>query len=609
MAIRILPSVTVNRIAAGEVIERPASAVKELVENAIDAGATQIEVHVQGGGKTSLVIVDNGKGMREDEIVMAVQRHATSKLPDDDLLNIHYLGFRGEALPSIGSVSRMEITSRPEGAESAYKICVEGGEVSETAPAAHSKGTRVEVRDLFYATPARLKFLKSDTSEIRHISDIVSRLAMAHPDIGFTLTHENRKMLRVDPHRQVELFDARLRRLSEVLGHEFGENAVPIMAEREGVKLYGFAGLPTYNRGTSTEQYLFVNGRPVRDKLLLGVVRAAYQDFLARDRHPVVALFLEVPSQEVDVNVHPAKAEVRFRDSGIIRGMILGALKHALAEAGFRASTTVAGAALSSFSAPSSYGVSAVSHSSNIPMQAAFYDSAAARDVAYTMAAPFGAVAAMAPQARASVGQEASPFAVEDGGRFPLGVAIAQLHETYIIAQTRDGMVMVDQHAVHERLVYERMKQAIAEQGIARQALLLPEVVELGNYAAEQLVQRAPELASLGLIVEGFGEGAVVVREIPALLGDADVKALVKDLADDIAEFGETLALRDKLEEICGTMACHGSVRAGRKLNQAEMNALLRQMEVTPHSGQCNHGRPTYVELKRSDIEKLFGRR
>ena len=534
---------------------------------------------------------------------LSIQRHATSKLPDDDLLNVQYLGFRGEALPSIGSVSRMELTSRTAGDESAWSIRVEGGNVGEVTPAAHPQGTRIEVRDLFYATPARLKFLKGDVAEMRAINDIVQRLAMAHPEVAFLLTSDGRKLMRVEANRQEDLFDARLRRLADVMGREFGENAMPISAEREGARLYGFAGLPTYNRGTSTAQYLFVNGRPVRDKLLLGTVRAAYQDFLARDRHPVVALFVEISSQEVDVNVHPAKAEVRFRDAGLIRGMIIGALKHALAEAGFRASSTVSATALSAFLPQQA--ASSLPYQGNMPLTATsqpavFYDNAARQPQSSV-----SLFAAEAPMARTL----AQPEAMPEDEHYPLGAACAQLHGTYVVAQTTDGIVIIDQHAVHERLVYERMKAALAESGIARQTLLIPEVVELEPFAAQQLAARAGELAELGLVLESFGDGAIVVREVPALLGDTDVRGLVKDLADDLTEFGEALALRDRLEHVCGTMACHGSVRAGRKLNMAEMNALLRQMEATPHSGQCNHGRPTYVELRLSDIEKLFGRR
>lgn len=599
--IRILPTVTVNRIAAGEVIERPASAVKELVENAIDAGATRIEVHVTGGGKVSLIVTDDGRGMSSAELPVAIQRHATSKLPDDDLLNIQFLGFRGEALPSIGSVSRMEITSRAAGSDEAWQIRVEGGNVREPTPTSQSQqGTRIEVRDLFFATPARLKFLKSDIAEIRHINDTLQRLAMANPGVGFTLTSDGRKLLRLEPQKQPDLFDARLHRLADLMGRDFSENAMPVIAEREGIKLYGFAGLPTFNRGTSTAQYLFVNGRPVKDRLLLGTVRAAYQDFLARDRHPVVALFVEIPSTQVDVNVHPAKAEVRFRDSGTIRGMIIGALKHALAEAGFRASSSVSTSALSTFQPQQTpYAVPASYHTA--PAQ--FHDSAS--PLAWATQSTFLAPEAAPPHAR----ETNAPVLSQEIRHYPLGAACAQLHANYIVAQTDDGIVIVDQHAVHERLVYERMKAALAETGIARQTLLIPEVVELEPFAAHQLASRAEELAELGLALESFGEGAVVVREVPALLGDTDVQGLVRDLADNLAEYGETLALRDKLEHVCGTMACHGSVRSGRILNQAEMNALLRQMEATPHSGQCNHGRPTYVELKLTDIEKLFGRR
>lgn len=606
-SIRILPTVTVNRIAAGEVIERPASAVKELVENAIDAGASRVDVQVQGGGKVCITVTDDGRGMGRDELPVAIQRHATSKLPDDDLLNVRYLGFRGEALPSIGSVSRLSISSRRKDSDEAWEIAIEGGSVGEVRPTAQSQhGTRIDVRDLFFATPARLKFLKSDIAEMRHITDTLERLAMANPEVGFSLTSDGRKLLRLEPQKQADLFDARLRRLADIMGRDFAENAMPVVAEREGAKLYGFAGLPTFNRGTSTAQYLFVNSRPVKDRLLLGTVRAAYQDFLARDRHPVVALFVEIPSEEVDVNVHPAKAEVRFRDAGIIRGMIIGALKHALADAGFRASSSVSTSALSAFQPREGVAPSIPYSGFAAQAPAAFYDSALPR--AWQHQDTFLSPQEAPPHSRWN---EASPLheQPQEIRHYPLGAACAQLHANYIVAQTQDGIVIVDQHAVHERLVYERMKAALAETGIARQTLLLPEVVELGAYAAHQLASRAGELAELGLVLESFGEGAVVVREVPAMLGDTDVQGLVRDLADNLAEFGETLALRDKLEHICGTMACHGSVRSGRILNQAEMNALLRQMEATPHSGQCNHGRPTYVELKLADIEKLFGRR
>jgi len=504
---------------------------------------------------------------------------------------VRFMGFRGEALPSIGSVIRHIITSPARGAEDARQIRVEGGEVSAIMPASHAAGTTVEVRDLFYATPARLKFLRADRTEVEHARDIVMRLAMARPDISFTFTSDDRTLLRLLPAERVT-------RMGDVLGSEFAANGLRLDATRETVRLTGFASLPTYNRGTSAQQYLFVNSRPVRDKLLLGTVRAAYQDFLGHGRHPVVALFLELPPDSVDVNVHPAKAEVRFRDPGQIRGTIITTLKTALAEAGHRASTTVSLAALGAAR----------------PQSAPYYPRAAPAssygNLAEAVALVYAHDAPMllphteqAPMARA-------PQPVAEGDvNYPLGAARGQLHNTYIVAQTKDGIVIVDQHAAHERLVYERMKAALAESGMARQKLLLPEVVELGEPDASRLIRRAQEFADLGLVLEAFGEGTVAVREVPALLGEADVRGLIRDLADDVEEWGEALALREKLEHICGTMACHGSVRAGRALSTGEMNALLRQMESTPHSGQCNHGRPTYVELKLSDIEKLFGRR
>lgn len=598
MSIRILPITTVNRIAAGEVIERPASAVKELVENSVDAGATQIDVTLMAAGKALIRVSDNGSGMSREDLLLAPQRHATSKLPDDDLLRVKALGFRGEALPSIGSVSRLSIESRARGTSEAWRITIEGGEMGELAPAAHEDGTTVEVRDLFYATPARLKFLRADRTEIEQVRDMLQRLAMAHPEVSFTLTSDGKPLARYN-RQQGELLDARLTRLSEVLGREFRENSLPILAQRDTLRLTGFASLPTYSRGTSSEQYLFVNNRPVRDKLLLGTVRAAYQDFLARDRHPVVALFLDIQQEEVDVNVHPAKAEVRFRDTGVIRGTIISALKHALAEAGHRASTTVSLAALG---AARPEHMPAYAYSAPSP-PSSFYGRGNVAEALPSTYAPLFAENMQAPLAKPV---EVTP---EQPVSYPLGAARAQVHNTYIVAQTEDGVVIVDQHAAHERLVYERMKTQLAERGMARQQLLIPEVVELGEPDASRLLKRADEFARFGLVIDAFGEGTIVVREVPALLGDSDVRGLIRDLADDIEEMGEALTLADKLEHICGTMACHGSVRAGRALNVQEMNALLRQMEATPHSGQCNHGRPTYVELKLADIEKLFGRR
>jgi DNA mismatch repair protein MutL len=599
MPIRQLPTVVVNRIAAGEVVERPASAVKELVENAIDAGATRIDVTLREGGQSLLVVVDDGIGMSPDELSLAVERHCTSKLPDDDLLRIDSLGFRGEALPSIGAVSRLTLASRKRGSDSAWSLSVEGGEKSAPQPTALSQGTRVEMRDLFYATPARLKFLKSPRAEREAAIDVVERLAMAYPAIAFTVSGEEDRILRRFTAGSLDLAgnDARRARLAAILGRDFADNALAISAEREGFKLTGLAGLPTLNRATSRDQYLFVNGRPVRDKLLVGAVRGAYQDFLARDRHPIVALFLDGPAEEIDVNVHPAKAEVRFRDASLVRGLIVGALRHALAAAGHRASTTVADSALAAFrpgGGPSFHFAPSYAPR-GLAEDAAAYQAPLAR--------PAGAQDFAAP------GSRPAPAIEEAATLFPLGAAVAQLHETYVVAQTDDGIVIVDQHAAHERLVYERMKEALGATGVARQILLLPEVVELDEDAVARLVARAAELTELGLVIEAFGQGAVVVREVPALLGEIDVQGLIRDLADELAELGNALSLKEKLEEVCGTLACHGSVRAGRRLLPEEMNALLRQMEATPHSGQCNHGRPTYVELRLADIEKLFGRR
>jgi DNA mismatch repair protein MutL len=603
MPIRLLPPTLVNRIAAGEVIERPASAVKELVENAIDAGATRIDVTLRDGGRSLITVADDGSGMSAAELALAVERHATSKLPDDDLTHIATLGFRGEALPSIAAVGRLAITSRQAGSDAAWSLAVEGGAKGAVQPAALGQGTRVELRDLFYATPARLKFLKAARTELDHASDVVNRLAMANPGIAFALFDDARPVLRYAAAAGDLLGGdaaaARLARLAQVMGREFADNALPIDVVREGVRLTGHIGLPTLNRATAAQQYLFVNGRPVRDRLLQGAVRGAYQDFLARDRHPLVALFLELPAEAVDVNVHPTKAEVRFRDPGLVRGLIVGAAKHALAAAGHRASTTVAAATLGSLRPATATMGTAWRQTTTVPR--GFAEAAAA---AY---APLEADAGELPGFAAPNARTAQPEATADA--FPLGAARAQLHETYIVAQTADGIVIVDQHAAHERLVYERMKQALSATGIERQSLLIPEVVELEAAAVERLLARRAELAELGLVIEAFGPGAVVVREVPALLGPADVQGLVRDLADELAEFGQALGLKERLEAICGTMACHGSVRAGRRLTPAEMDALLREMEATPHSGQCNHGRPTYVELKLADIERLFGRR
>lgn len=618
MAIRRLPETVVNRIAAGEVVERPASAVKELVENSLDAGANRIDVAIREGGRALISVSDDGCGMSPDDLQIAIERHATSKLPEEDLFNIAALGFRGEALPSIASVSRMTITSRPKGQDSAWSFSIEGGDVGDPVPASGADGTRIDVRDLFYATPARLKFLRSERAETSAVIDVLNRLAMAHPSVSISLHDGNRERIRLRG-EQGDLLDARLSRLGAIMGRDFMDNALPVSAERDGAELSGFAGLPTLNRGTASMQFMFVNGRPVRDKQLIGAVRAAYADFLARDRHPLLALFLSVPPKLVDVNVHPAKSEVRFRDPGSIRGLVVGALKHTLAEAGHRASTTVSLAALGaarpegpspqlSFAGRPHSGAVRYPGPAYAPVQA---PSSALAESSYAFQAPVhagsveGQPADFAPAARIEVQPEAGATFIDA----PLGAARAQVHETYVVAQTGDGIVIVDQHAAHERLVYERMKQAIAASGVARQGLLIPEIVEVGDEGASRLTARSEELAELGLVLESFGPGTVAVRETPAMLGEIDVQGLVMDLADELADLGDAFSLKEKLEEVCGTMACHGSVRAGRRLTTDEMNALLRQMEATPHSGQCNHGRPTYVELKLADIERLFGRR
>ncbi len=600
MTIRLLPETLVNRIAAGEVIERPSAAVKELVENAIDAGARHVDTMLEDGGRAVISVTDDGRGMTADELALAVERHATSKLPGEDLVNIATLGFRGEALPSIGAVSRLRITSRVDGAADGFSIEIDAGRKGKVMPAALRGGTRVEVRDLFHATPARLKFLKAARTELNHAADAVKRLAMAHPGVAFSLADGERSRFSYGP-AQGDLLTARLDRLSAVMGREFGENSEAVDIDREGIRLTGFAGLPTLSRGSAQAQYLFVNGRPVRDRLLLGAVRGAYQDFLARDRHPMVALFLEIGPEAVDVNVHPAKAEVRFRDAGLVRGLIVSGLRHALEAAGHRASTTVASAAIDAFRPEFGAG--------GQWMRTRGRSGAKGRNGADAPEAP-PQTPAMAgldvPSVSAARDEPEGTGAMEE---FPLGAARAQVHGTYIVAQTATGIVIVDQHAAHERLVYERMKALLDAEGVERQGLLIPEVVELDEAAADRLCGRSAEFEELGLVIERFGPGAVVVREVPALLGGDAVGALVRDLADDLAEYGDGLRLRDRLEDVCSTMACHGSVRAGRRLNADEMNALLREMEATPHSGQCNHGRPTYVSLELPDIERLFGRR
>lgn len=614
MPICRLPPEAVNRIAAGEVIERPAAAVKELVENALDAGARRIAVRIERGGLGLISVEDDGGGIPREELPLAVERHATSKLRageggDVDLLNIYTMGFRGEALPSIGAVARLSITSRAEAADEAWTLDVEGGALHPPRPAAwaalSAHGTRVEVRDLFFATPARLKFMKSERAEMMAVSDVIKRLAMARPDVAFSLEHDGRTTLRYAAEADPEN-EGRRARLAAILGADFAPNCIALDQMRADVRLSGFAGLPTFHRGTREHQHLFVNGRPVKDKLIVGAVRAAYQDLLARDRHPVAALFLDLPAGDVDVNVHPAKTEVRFRDATLVRGLIVGALSHALAGAGHRASTTTA-ATIFSAARPQYAPQPALRVWGTAEQAAAPGDFIMPSARVETQGPRLAEEIAPADLEHAIA--EATKHDPEDARYFPLGAARAQIHETYIVAQTEDGIVIVDQHAAHERLVYERMKQMLANGGVRRQALLIPEVVELDPSEAEALTARAAELAQLGLVIEPFGPGAILVRETPALLGHIDAAGLLKDLVDDVAELGEAHALKERLEEVCSSMACRGSVRAGRRLNADEMNALLRQMEATPFSGQCNHGRPTYVELKLADIEKLFGRR
>ena len=593
-----LPEAIVNRIAAGEVVERPASAVKELVENAVDAGAARIAVAIEDGGIGRILVEDDGSGMPRDMLELALERHATSKLNDHQLIDIRTLGFRGEALPSIGSVSRMRIISRPVGADSAWMVACEGGLTSSVEPASGKSGTRVEVRDLFFNVPARRKFLKSERRESELVGEIIRRLAMATPDVAFSLSVEGRESLRLaaDPGDPL----GRARRL---LGRDAEGNMLKIEAEREEIRLWGIASLPTLSRRDTRHQYLAVNGRPVQDKLLRGALRGAYTDLLFHDRQPIAALFLELPPEMVDINVHPTKAEVRFRDPGIVRGLIVGTLKRALAEEGHRTSTTVSTAALGHFR-PGSMLPSRVRAPSAGLAEAAAHFQEPQLDV--------GPPAAPAPAGEVS--QQADAGHELDSGHppsaaHPLGAARAQLHENYILAQTNDGLVIVDQHAAHERIVYERLKRQREEGGITRQALLIPEVVELGEADCERLLARADELAGLGLVIEPFGADAVVVREVPAILKDGQIQGLVRDLGDELEEFPAMRSLEAAIDRVLSSMACHGSVRAGRRLAIEEMNALLREMERTPHSGQCNHGRPTYLKLGKDDIERLFGRR
>jgi len=592
--IRQLDEAAANRIAAGEVVERPASAVKELVENALDAGAARVDIAIAKGGKALIRVSDDGCGMTAEDLPLALARHATSKIDGSDLLDIRSFGFRGEALPSLGAVGRLSITSRAAGHDGA-QIAVTGGGIGPVKPAAGNRGTVVELRDLFFATPARLKFLRSDRAETQAVAEVVRRLAMAEPYVGFTLTDEDegRLLFRADA-EQGELFGALQTRLARVMGREFIDNTLPIDATRDGITLTGFAALPTYSRGAAVAQHLYVNGRPVRDKLLTGALRAGYMDVLASGRHPAAVLFLACDPHQVDVNVHPAKAEVRFREPGIARGLVVSALRHALAGAGHRSSSTVAAAAL---------GVARAEPVSEPPRRyQAHYGPARPSAPAIAASLAFQAPGfAEAPTARVEPEPEASVEA-------PLGAARAQLHENWIIAQTADGIVIVDQHAAHERLVYERLKAQLDASGIASQALLIPEIVELSESDAQSILAIAEDLAALGLVIEPFGGGAVAVREVPALIQRLDARRLIRDILDDLADQGASDRLRARVDAVLSSMACHGSVRSGRRMSAEEMNALLREMERVPKSGQCNHGRPTWIELKLADIERLFGR-
>lgn len=611
MTIRLLPSHLVNQIAAGEVIERPAAVVKELVENALDAGATRVDITTRESGVSAITVQDNGSGMSSADIKLAVERHATSKLPEDNLEVISSFGFRGEALPSIASVSRMSIASRERGSNEAWQLQIDGGAMQPIKPTSLSQGTRIDVQDLFYATPARLKFLKSLPTEYGHILETLERLAMAWPAVSFSLSEEGRKAWRCEA--VPGLFpEQRKARLGSILGADFAANAVSVEASRGGVTLTGWIGLPTLNRAFARDQYLFVNNRPVRDRVLLGAVKAAYGDLIPHGRHAVVALFLDMPMAEVDVNVHPAKLEVRFRDGALIRGLIISTLRQALHAEANVTSNTLSEAAIERFQ-------------NRIAMpQGAQYVAQQNLGRAYDWQKPFEPQRSLSgfsdvaqPFAKeyiktdlsALIQQDNTPGQAAEAQDYPLGAALAQIHETYIVAQTADGLVLVDQHAAHERLVYERMKASLAGSGVKRQGLLIPEVVELSDADAARILEKQNDFAELGLVIEAFGGNAIMVREIPALLEKTNIQKLIQDLAAEIAEWGHAISLKEKLEEVCSTMACHGSVRAGRALSRDEMNALLRQMEATPHSGQCNHGRPTYIELKFSDVEKLFQRK
>ena len=605
MPIRRLPETLINRIAAGEVVERPASAAKELVENALDAGARHIRVVLLNGGIDGLEVADDGIGMAPDQLRLAIERHATSKLPDGDLSAIATMGFRGEALPSIGSVATLSLTSRAAHGPTAgegWELVVDNGRIVADGPASAAPGTVARVEGLFAHVPARAKFLKSPRSELAVCHDHIRRLAMANPQVGFVLEHEGRRLLNLPPLPDQSPASS-LARLAAIIGADFAGNAVAVDLARDGLHLAGLAGLPTWNRGVADHQYLFVNRRPVRDRLLVGAVRGAYQDLLARDRHPVVALFLDVPHDFVDVNVHPAKTEVRFRDAAMVRGMIVSGLRRALDEAGIRASSRVAASALAAFVAEPQMPVFGATPQAPAVMPQTLAEAPGA------LAEPPRLFTELPPAFPPAFAAHAPAPAAPPPQQFPLGAARGQIAATDIVAETDDALIIVDQHAAHERLTLERMNRALAGGAVPAQALLVPEVVELDEIAAGRIAARAPELAELGLDIEAFGPAAILVRATPAMLGTCDIKGLITDLADDLAAFGKALSLKERLDAVAATMACHGSVRAGRSLSVAEMNALLREMEVTPHSGQCNHGRPTWVRLAKTDIEKLFGRR
>ncbi|XP_022778443.1 uncharacterized protein LOC111320003 [Stylophora pistillata] len=620
MTVRLLPSHLVNQIAAGEVIERPASVVKELVENALDANAKNIEVRIEDGGQSLISVMDDGVGMNGQDLELCVERHATSKLSDENLFKISTMGFRGEALPSIGSIAKLSITSRHKDEDNAWCLKVEGGQKFPLSPTTHTTGTKIEVRELFFATPARLKFLKTPSTELQHITDGLQRLSMAHPEISFSLKEKNRTVF---DYPKGSLLD----RLHAVMGKEFAENALPLNASRDGYHLEGYASLPTLNRANARLQYLFVNARPVKDKILSGAVRTAYQDLLPRDRHPLLALFLTLPQDAVDVNVHPTKTEVRFKDTGLVRGLLVSGLRHALSGAGHRASNTISASTLG-ISQPSPLPNMPRAHSGTSsrlyrPSTSTAPQVSEGRGTAYQASlsptqqdsfTDLNAVRPLPDVSQTSPSEDSHPPEApskeeEPLNHYPLGLARAQIHTTFIVAETSDSLVIIDQHAAHERLVYEHMKAQMEEKGIQRQILLIPEVVELKEEEQEILIRHTSDLEKLGLAVEKFGEKAVLVREIPALLKNPNISKLVQDLVDEFQELGDLFSLKEHINELLGTFACHGSIRAGRRLNLTEMDAILRQMEETPYSGQCNHGRPTYIQLSKAEIEKLFERR